>query len=153
MILNLFFNLPCTNNKNKQPHKIQEINQMGTHSKESSTSTSVLASISPAPLSEVAWPVLIGTTFFSCFIFQPSTLSFQATLPNPDEPNSLAGSTTLILAAWKFQYLRQLGMGTLTYHVNTKFLFVKLIDIRHIRKKMHTFSASNSRRCHRKPLR
>jgi len=64
-----------------------------THNKESSKSTSVLASISPIPLSEVAWPVLIGAVFLlSCFIFQPSTLSFQATLPNP-------GSTTLMFAA------------------------------------------------------
>jgi hypothetical protein len=37
--------------------------------------------------------VLIGAVFLlSCFIFQPSTLSFHATLPNP-------GSTTLIFAA------------------------------------------------------
>ena len=63
----------------------------GTYSKASSIFTSVLASISPAPLpSEVPWqPVLIGPTFLSCFNFQPSTLSFQATLPNPCELNSL----------------------------------------------------------------
>lgn len=73
-------------------HRFLEKNKGNTHNKESSTSTSVVASMSPAPLSEAAWPVLIGTTFFSCFIFQPSTLSFHATFPNP-------GSTTLIFAA------------------------------------------------------
>ena len=86
-----------TTTKIKQ--KFIEFNQVETYRRESSTSTSVLASISPAPLpSEAAWPVLSGTTFFSCFIFQPSTLSFQATLPNPGEPNSLTGSVILILA-------------------------------------------------------
>jgi hypothetical protein len=63
-------------------------------------STSVLASKSPPPLpSDGALLTLIGAVFFSGFIFQPSILSLQATLPNPNEPESLVGSTTLILAA------------------------------------------------------
>lgn len=70
-----------------------------THNNESS-STSDLASISPAPLSETAWPVLIGAAFFSGFIFQPSTLSFHATLPNP-------ASTALIFAAQEYNQASQ----------------------------------------------
>jgi hypothetical protein len=61
-------------------------------------STSVLASKSPPPLpSDGALLTLIGAVFFSGFIFQPSILSLQATLPNPSDPESLVGS--LIVAA------------------------------------------------------
>jgi len=71
-----------------------------THNNESSR-TSDLPSISPAPLSEAAWPVLIGAAFFSGFIFQPSTLSLHATLPN-------FASTILVFAAKEYNQTSQI---------------------------------------------
>jgi hypothetical protein len=62
-----------------------------TYNKESSINTSVLASKSPPPLpSDGALLTVIGTTFFSCFTFQPSILSFQATLPDPENPGEIS---------------------------------------------------------------